>query len=241
MENMTNNVLLKYSYIKKLPNGQYRVLSQKGRNLGTFLTRELAVKRLTQIESFKFRWKFRFHKKKASEDIIDLTNLGGFSYSAILRKLRKNNDAVTVQEFQKIFKQIFDSCVYDENFNDEEIKSCLIKALKLFGCNFKIKIDKDFIKSAAVIQTGDPDQAGKYLSDLVKFLTSRISIEKRQTALQHLAQKILLLNEHEIASKNMPVSASLGQAITLIKNILTDHDAGYIRQVLNNLAKYLAS
>jgi len=39
--------------IKKLSNGQYRVLSSKGRNMGTYDTKHEAHVRLGQIEGFK--------------------------------------------------------------------------------------------------------------------------------------------------------------------------------------------
>jgi len=43
--------------IKKLPNGQYRVLSSKGRNMGTYDTKHEAHIRLGQIEAFKKKGK----------------------------------------------------------------------------------------------------------------------------------------------------------------------------------------
>ena len=41
--NCINN-LVKYARIRKLPSGKYRVLSQKGKNLGTSDTKTQAVK-----------------------------------------------------------------------------------------------------------------------------------------------------------------------------------------------------
>ncbi len=41
--------------IKKLSNGKYRVLSKKGKNLGTFDTKHEAHIRLAQVEAFKAR------------------------------------------------------------------------------------------------------------------------------------------------------------------------------------------
>ena len=45
--------LLKEGKIRKLPNGKYRVLSENGKNLGTYTSREGAKKRLKQVEYFK--------------------------------------------------------------------------------------------------------------------------------------------------------------------------------------------
>ena len=47
--------LVKLSYIRKLPNGKYRVFSEKGKNMGTYDSRKGALKRLRQIEFFKHK------------------------------------------------------------------------------------------------------------------------------------------------------------------------------------------
>jgi len=53
--------MIKTAYIKKLPNGEYRVMSHTGKNLGTYKTKEQAKKRLSQVEMFK-----HLKNKKAS-------------------------------------------------------------------------------------------------------------------------------------------------------------------------------
>ena len=45
--------LVKKAKIRKLPNGKYRVLSEKGKNMGTYDSREGAKKRLRAVEYFK--------------------------------------------------------------------------------------------------------------------------------------------------------------------------------------------
>ncbi len=45
--------MIKEGKIRKLPNGKYRVLSEKGKNLGTFPSKEQAKRRLRQVEYFK--------------------------------------------------------------------------------------------------------------------------------------------------------------------------------------------
>ncbi len=39
--------------IRKIPGGQYRVVSHTGKNLGTYSSHEEALKRLRQVEYFK--------------------------------------------------------------------------------------------------------------------------------------------------------------------------------------------
>ena len=48
-----SQTLIKEATISKLPNGKYRVLSMKGKNLGTYDSHEAAKKRLKQVEYFK--------------------------------------------------------------------------------------------------------------------------------------------------------------------------------------------
>ena len=67
-EQICINNLLKLSFIRKLPNGKYRVLSEKGRNLGTYTSKEEAKKRLKQIEFFKHKDK----NKSSDSGKIDL-------------------------------------------------------------------------------------------------------------------------------------------------------------------------
>lgn len=74
--------------IRKLPNGKYRVLSEKGKNLGTYDSLSGAKNRLRQVEFFKH--------KKAEE----------FTFSSVMRDLRKNNPD-KVLDFLYRFNQNF--------------------------------------------------------------------------------------------------------------------------------------
>lgn len=127
--------LLKTSFIRKMPNGRWKVVSQKGKSLGIFPTKEQAVKRLHQIEFFK--------KKRASgdEEIIDLTRLKELSYSSIMRELRQQCKTETVQEFLTIFKKIFDALVINGEENSAE--KTLPAAIMMFGKKHKVEINDD--------------------------------------------------------------------------------------------------
>src|ERR1700722_8088556 len=78
--------LVALAKISKLPDGKYRVLSQKGKNLGTFYSERAAKKHLKEVEYFK-----HLDKSDAEDDksIIDLTDADEFAYSAIMRKMRE--------------------------------------------------------------------------------------------------------------------------------------------------------
>jgi hypothetical protein len=236
-------MLNKNSYIKRLPDGKYRVLSKKHRNLGTYDTKAEAEERLRQVEVFKHMAKGRKKALKSfrclvkeSEEHDDLE----FSYSKIMRDLNKNHKD-KVKPFMKKFKEVFDRAC-DSNIKNPE-GAALIAAM--YCVNYTIKksevaIPDRLLKiSASVIEMGEPRSAGKAIADIVKFLTSRISIENRQKSLQGLKQKISQLNEFEISQKKTPASASLGQSITFIKTILNGHEPLYIREVLDGIVESL--
>ena len=113
--------LYKLARIRKLPNGKYRVLSEKGKNLGTFPTRPKAEKHLKQIEYFKHLDKKR--KKRAQQglsEVIDLTDIEDLSFSAIMRQLRKQCENSIVREFLELYKKCFDRLTLDEEENAAE-------------------------------------------------------------------------------------------------------------------------
>lgn len=111
--------MLKEAFIRKTLSGKWRILSEKGKTLGEYDTKEEAVSRLRQIEYFKHHPK----KKKASKkdnDAIDLSHLKELTYSAIMRELRQENEKIA-EDFATIFKQLFDelyliSCEEPEEF-----------------------------------------------------------------------------------------------------------------------------
>ena len=219
--------------IKKLPNGKYRVLSEKGKNLGTSDTRSGAEKRLKQVEYFKHRDQGNAEDEKE----IDLTTADDFSYSAIMRKLRKDATKEQVLTFLQIFKKQFDKAIKDKLQKPEKValQNAVLKLSKLY----KVKLSKKMIKKAAISEVGDPSLVGKYLADIIRFTLNRIAPEKRKIAIAKLRQKIYNMNERQLAIKEMPPSSAMGQSITFVKHILFNHDAKYIRAVLNSITRNL--
>ena len=243
----------KQSYIKRLPDGKYRVLSKKNKNLGTYDKKSDAEKRLAQVEMFKHMYKYKNKKswrkkkrKKAINNIYsfikgaDDTKVSKFNYSQIMRDLNKNNPD-KIEPFMKSFKKAFDEAQEKELESPEG--TALISAM--YTINYSADKESSllpnrFIKlAAAVVEMGEPGAAGKALADIVKFLVSRISIESRANSLLGLKNKIFNLNEFEIAQKKTPASASLGQSLTFIKTILNGHSPSYIRAVLDSVAENL--
>lgn len=224
--------LVKEARIRKLPSGGYRVISEKGKNLGESSSRSSAEKRLKQVEYFKHK-----DEHSAEDEAIDLTDIDDFSYSAIMRKLRQKGSREQVLAFLKIYKAQFDKAVKNKLQKPEKValQNTVVKLNK----THKLKMSKKFLKNASVTELGDPLLVGKYLADIIRFTLNRISPERRPHSIETLRQKLFHLNENEIASKEMPASSSMGQSITFVKHVLFNHNPIYIRQVLNNLVRNL--
>lgn len=112
----------KTAFIRKLPNGKYRVYSHNGKNLGTSDTLEEAKARLSTVEYFKH---------KDSQDrrmkLLKIFAQDELSYSAIMRDLNKNNKK-DLEKFMSIFKKSFDQANLEDLENADKI--ALLSAMK---------------------------------------------------------------------------------------------------------------
>jgi hypothetical protein len=133
--------IVKMARIIKLPNGQYRVVSMKGKNLGTYKTKDEAKKRLRMVEYFK-------HVKASTTE----------SYSTIMRDLNNNYNTEDVRAFQKEFKKNFDEAFLAGEEKPEEV--ALEKSKKFIKSENKMT---KLTKISAAIQLGDTEAAGIYL------------------------------------------------------------------------------
>jgi hypothetical protein len=206
------NQLLKEARIMKMK-GKYRIVSEKEKNLGESDT----------------------HSVDDSE--LDLTDIEEFTYSALMRKLRQKASKEQVRLFLTLYKKFFDKAVRDKLQKPEKV--ALQNAFVKFKKTVNIKVPKKMVKNAAVSELGDAAAVGAYLANIVKFTIQRISPENRAKALDSLKNKLYALNESEISNKNLPASSSMGQSITFVKHVLFNHDAHYIREVINNLVRNL--
>jgi hypothetical protein len=213
------------------------VLSQKGKDLGTYKSRKGAEKRLRQVEFFKHLDKSKADDQGNVMEPIDLTGADEFSYSALMRKLRQEASHEQVMVFLKLFKLQFDKAVKGKINKPERV--ALQNSIIRFHKIHPVKLDKKMVKCAAITELGNADQVGQYLSGIVHFILNRLEPEKRLKAAQVLKQKFAVMSENEIAGKHMPNAAVYGQAITFVKHVLFNQDATYIRDVLNSLSRAL--
>jgi len=173
----------------------------------------------------------------SDEKVIDLMGAIDFSYSAIMREMRQKASKDQVREFLIGFKREFDKAVKTKLQKPEKV--ALQNSLVKFNKKHKIKVKKKLVKNAAVSELGDPIQVGKYLADIVRFTLNRIPLEKRTKAIQSLRRKFYSFNANEISQKTMPPTSAIGQSITFVKHVLFNHDAHYVREVLNNIVRNL--
>lgn len=168
---------------------------------------------------------------------IDLTKVEDFSYSAIMRQIRKQCDKEQVRLFLETYHSLFEKAVKNnlENPSHVALQNTLVKFNKMHP----ISLNDDLVKNAAITELGNPAQVGKYLADMIRFIMIRISPEKRQRAYHSIKNKIYYLNENDLSNKNLPASSAMGQSITLVKNVLFNHNPRYIRDVINNLVRSL--
>lgn len=227
--------LVKLARIRKLPNGKYRVLSEKGKNLGTSNSREQAKKRLREVEYFKHRDESDADDEKS--EVIDLMDADDFSYSAIMRKMREKASKEQVTEFLKQYKNYFDKAVKAKLQKPEKV--ALQNALIRFNKMHPVKVKKKLVKNAAVSELGNAVLVGKYLADIVKFTLTRLPPDKRPAAIESLRNKFYAFNVGEIANKNLPATSSIGQSITFVKHVLFNHDPQYVKEVIENLVRNL--
>jgi hypothetical protein len=154
-----------------------------------------------------------------------------------MREMRQKASKDQVREFLIGFKREFDKAVKTKLQKPEKV--ALQNSLVKFNKKHKIKVKKKLVKNAAVSELGDPIQVGKYLADIVRFTLNRIPLEKRTKAIQSLRRKFYSFNANEISQKTMPPTSAIGQSITFVKHVLFNHDAHYVREVLNNIVRNL--
>ena len=76
---------------------------------------------------------------------------------------------------------------------------------------------------------------------IINFLLFRVPDKNKAKYLARLRGKIMRLPSGQIGMKQMPQSASIGQSIALVKNILSGLNPFFIQRVVNELANLMAA
>ena len=113
-----------------------------------------------------------------------------------------------------------------------------INNLYLLQKQAKIK-QRMFKLATSTIDLGDPIQAGRGIAEIIKFLLKKIDLNNRPKSQYNLKKKIWNLNEFQMSNKKSPASASLGQSLSFVKNVLNGHNPSYIRAILREIVENL--
>ncbi len=92
--------MIKVSYIRKLPNGKYRVYSEKGKHMGTYDSMPAAKKRLQQIEFFKRKSDLLYELNKLADYFDDI---GLFKEANIIDQLTKQAADLSPEEYERYY------------------------------------------------------------------------------------------------------------------------------------------
>jgi hypothetical protein len=156
------------------------------------------------------------------------------------------NDIIEAKSFwgliQNLRKAQYNDTIFDENENKDRYLDTEVFLNKSLNANLSMtqrSQDRMFKAAKSVVDMGSPEEAGKGIAAIIQFIMKRMDYVKRPHHIMNLKRKIWYLNENDIASKNAPQTAALGQAITFIKTILQGHNPDYIRKVLAEVIRHL--
>ena len=104
---------------------------------------------------------------------------------------------------------------------------------------------KDFTKGTKPISSRDmgdyisPEVMAESLQKIISFILSKVPYDKRNKRKVRIKTKILELSSQDLSTTNLPEAASIGQALTIVKNMLFGKDPNYINQVRQDLMNKL--
>ena len=81
----------------------------------------------------------------------------------------------------------------------------------------------------------DPKYVAEEISNIIKIIIGRMSLESQNKARINLKNRIVRLNPQEVSGKKTPAGASIGTSIALVKNILNGRDGYFIKAVIDEL------
>lgn len=153
------------------------------------------------------------------------------TYSGCIRELNKSHPELIVP-FMKSFKKAFLMAHQDGVDGPEAV--ALLEAFQTLSSTAQFAIT--LMKVAGM---KDPIGAGRAIATIINYMLENVDHQQLQAYRTSLKNKISKMNEKEIAGKEMPEGAVLGQALTFIKTILNGNDALYVRNVLKSVEESL--
>ena len=110
----------KVAFIRKQPNGKYKIFSRKNKSLGEYNSLSEAEERLKRIEYFKHT-----ESQDRRIQLLKLCLKEEPSYSAIMRDI--NDDKEKLELFMSVYKKTFDEALREnlENFDNIALLSAM--------------------------------------------------------------------------------------------------------------------
>lgn len=81
----------------------------------------------------------------------------------------------------------------------------------------------------------DPEQTAASIVNMIHILSTYLPSERQSSFRNSVRQSLSMANATEIASKNMPAGARIGQAITFVKNFLNGQEAAFISDTISRI------
>lgn len=82
-----------------------------------------------------------------------------------------------------------------------------------------------------------PEIMAEALHNIIEFILEKVPDLKRMKRKQGLKQKIMELNTNALSTKQLPEASSIGQSLTIFKNMMFGKSPEYIEKVRSNLLK----
>ena len=104
---------------------------------------------------------------------------------------------------------------------------------------------KDFTKPSKPISSRDmgeyipPDVMSDSLLKIINFILSKVPYDKQNKRKLRIKTKLLELSPQNLSTTELPEAATIGQALTIVKNMLFGKAPNYIDQVRREIIRKL--
>lgn len=104
---------------------------------------------------------------------------------------------------------------------------------------------KDFTKPPKPISVRDmgeyitPELMSASLLKIINFILSKVPMDKKNKRKMRIKTKLLELSPQNLSTTELPEAATIGQALTIVKNMLFGKAPSYIDQVRQEIIRKL--
>ena len=168
----------------------------------------------------------KYFKSKGNKKALELIKLAGIYEAA-----HDYENAVKIERYIELLKK-------EASFFDlpQFRKPRFSKTRKKYT-----KGPKPISNEVRVLETRiDPAVMAAAIYQVIEFVLAKVPPQKRTKRKMRIQQKIMQLNPNILSSKRLPESSSIGQTLTIIKNMMFGKSQPYIASVLRDLLRRLA-